>query len=98
MPRGSAAPIAGPCNSLVPIGGTTAPSAAVATRLHRHDNWRSQIVHEAVRAAFGLRKQQPPNEIDEAAAYLGETVWFRAGGPGRVVGANDTLRDAAGKV
>jgi len=55
-------------------------------------------VHEAVHAVFGLRKQQLPNEIDEAAAYLGETVWFRAGGLGRVVGANDTLRDAAGKV
>jgi hypothetical protein len=66
--------------------------------LHRHDNWRSQIVHEAVHAVFGPRKQQPPNEIDEAAAYLGETVWFRAGGLGRVVGANNKLRGTAGKV
>jgi hypothetical protein len=54
--------------------------------LHRHDNWQSQIVHEAVHAVFDLRKQQPPNKIDEAAAYMGETVWFRAGGLGRVVG------------
>jgi len=39
-------------------------------------------VHEAVHAAFDLRTQQPPSEIDEAVAYLGETVWFRAGGLG----------------
>jgi len=32
------------------------------------------------------------------STYLGETVWFRAGRLGRVVGANDTLRDAAAKV
>ena len=49
------------------------------------DNWRSQIVHEAAHAAFDLDKEQPPNEIDEAVAYLGETVWFRAGGLGRVI-------------
>jgi hypothetical protein len=39
-------------------------------------------VHEAVHAAFDLRTQQPPSEIDEAVAYLGETVWFRGGGLG----------------
>ena len=43
----------------------------------------------AVHAAFDLARDQPPNEIDEAAAYLGETVWFRAGGLGRVVTAPD---------
>jgi hypothetical protein len=51
------------------------------------DNWRSQMVHEAAHAAFDLGKEQPPNEIDEAVAYLGETVWFRAGGLGRVITA-----------
>ena len=58
------------------------------------DNWRSQIVHEAVHAAFDLGGEHPPNEIDEAAAYLGETVWFRAGGLARIV----TAPDAAAKI
>src|SRR4051794_28063332 len=38
------------------------------------DNWRSQVVHESVHAAFDLGNKRPPNEIDEAVAYLGETV------------------------
>jgi hypothetical protein len=37
------------------------------------------------RASFDLGREQPPNEIDEAVAYLGETVWFRAGGRGRII-------------
>jgi hypothetical protein len=53
------------------------------------DDWRSQIVHEAIHAAFDLAREQPPNEIDEAAAYLGETIWFRAGGLARTVKAPD---------
>jgi hypothetical protein len=55
--------------------------------LRPDDNWRSQIVHEAVHAAFDLAGERPANEIDEACAYLGETVWFRAGGLGRTVTA-----------
>ncbi|MBW8269737.1 hypothetical protein [Caldovatus aquaticus] len=51
------------------------------------DNWRSQSVHEAVHAAFDLAGERPPSELDEAAAYLGETVWFRAGGLARTVRA-----------
>ncbi len=50
-----------------------------------NDNWRSQIVHESVHAAFDLAGEKPANDIDEAAAYLGESVWFRAGGLGRTV-------------
>jgi hypothetical protein len=58
------------------------------------DNWRSQIVHESIHAAFDLEGKRPPDEIDEAVAYLGETVWFRAGGLGRVV----TAPDAAARI
>jgi hypothetical protein len=58
------------------------------------DNWRSQVIHESIHAAFDLEGKRPPNEIDEAVAYLGETVWFRAGGLGRVV----TAPDAAAKI
>ena len=60
-----------------------------AYRSQPDDNWRSQVVHEAIHAAFDLAKEKPPNEIDEAAAYLGETIWFRAGGLGRTVTAPD---------
>jgi hypothetical protein len=87
--------------------GSTGPNfaAAYTAGANRHftlgknefqpdDNWRSQIVHEAVHAAFDLGREQPPNEIDEAVAYLGETVWFRAGGLGRIV----TAPDAAAKI
>ncbi|WP_439579689.1 hypothetical protein [Elioraea sp.] len=52
-----------------------------------NDGWRSVVVHEAVHASFDLANERPPNEIDEAAAYLGETVWFRAGGLARSVTA-----------
>lgn len=82
--------------------GSTGPNFAAAYTLgaNRHftlgsyefepnDNWRSQIVHESVHAAFDLAGERPPNEIDEAAAYLGETVWFRAGGLARTVRAPD---------
>ena len=87
--------------------GDTGPNfaAAYTTGTNRHftlresnfqprDDWRSQVVHEAVHAAFDLGREQPPNEIDEAAAYLGETVWFRAGGLGRIV----TAPDAAARI
>jgi hypothetical protein len=82
--------------------GNTGPNfaAAYSTGPDRHftlgksefqpdDNWRSQIVHEAVHAAFDLAGEHPPNEIDEAAAYLGETAWFSAGGLARIVSAPD---------
>jgi hypothetical protein len=58
------------------------------------DNWRSQIIHESIHAAFDIEGKRPPDEIDEAVAYLGETVWFRAGGLGRIV----TAPDAAAKI
>ena len=87
--------------------GDTGPNFAAAYTLgaNRHftlretksvqdDNWRSQIVHESIHAAFDIEGSRPPNEIDEAVAYLGETVWFRAGGLGRVV----TAPDAAAKI
>ncbi len=87
--------------------GNTGPNfaAAYSTGPNRHftlgqsqfqpnDNWRSQIVHEAVHAAFDLAAEHPPNEIDEAVAYLGETVWFRAGGLARIV----TAPDAAARI
>jgi hypothetical protein len=64
------------------------------TKSAQDDNWRSQIVHESIHAAFDIEGTRPPDEVDEAVAYLGETVWFRAGGLGRVV----TAPDAAAKI
>ena len=88
--------------------GNTGPNfaAAYSTGPDRHftlgksefqpdDNWRSQIVHEAVHAAFDLAGEHPPNEIDEAAAYLGETAWFSAGGLARIVSAPDAAAEPA---
>ena len=89
--------------------GDTGPNFAAAYTLgaNRHftlretksvqdDNWRSQIVHESIHAAFDIEGTRPPDEIDEAVAYLGETVWFRAGGLGRVVTAPDAAANIYG--
>jgi hypothetical protein len=57
-----------------------------------NDSWRATIVHESVHAAFDLAKESPANDLDEAAAYLAETVFWMAGGlrvtfPGADAGA-----------
>jgi hypothetical protein len=45
-----------------------------------NDAWRATIVHESVHASFDLAKESPANELDEAAAYLAESVfWYAAG-------------------
>jgi hypothetical protein len=49
-------------------------------------------VHESVHAAFDLAKESPADDLDEAAAYLAETVFIMAGGlkityPGADAGA-----------
>jgi hypothetical protein len=56
------------------------------------DSWRATIVHESVHCAFDLAKEHPANELDEAAAYLAESVFWHAGGlrvshPGADAGA-----------
>jgi hypothetical protein len=48
--------------------------------LQPNDSWREEIVHESVHAAFDLAKESPADDLDEAAAYLAETVFIMAGG------------------
>ncbi|HYF09552.1 MAG TPA: hypothetical protein VD970_18170 [Acetobacteraceae bacterium] len=41
------------------------------------DPWRATIIHESTHAAFELAGEKPSVEVDEACAYLAETVWWR---------------------
>ena len=50
-----------------------------------NDFWRAQIVHEAVHASFDLAGESPANELDEACAYLAETVYVKKGVLGRTI-------------
>ncbi len=50
-----------------------------------NDFWRAQIVHEAVHASFDLAGESPPNDTDEACAYLAETVYVKKGVLGRTI-------------
>jgi len=50
-----------------------------------NDFWRAQMVHEAVHASFDLAGESPANELDEAAAYLAETVFIKKGVLGRII-------------
>jgi hypothetical protein len=45
-----------------------------------NDPWRATIVHESVHASFDLAREAPAIDLDEAAAYLAESVFFMAGG------------------
>ena len=46
---------------------------------------KTGVTGDDIERQIDLGREQPPNEIDEAVAYLGETVWFRAGGLGRII-------------
>jgi hypothetical protein len=50
-----------------------------------NDFWRAQMVHEAVHASFDLAGESPANDLDEACAYLAETVYIKKGVLGRTI-------------